>query len=70
MVVCAYYKECGKLDSYLFVGDYREEWDYDRQGFANGEAFAYVHSYDTPCCSEFGAIGIKRTIVAVFVRTW
>ena len=70
MVVRTYYKELGKLDSYLFVGDYRVEWDYDRRGFANGEAFAYVHSYDAPWCSEFGTIGIKRTIAAGLVRTW
>ena len=70
MVVRTYYKELGKLDSYLFVGDYREEWFYDRQGFANDMAFAYVHSYDAPWCSEFGTIGIKRTIAAGLVRTW
>ena len=70
MVVRTYYKELGKLDSYLFVGDYRAEWKYDRQGLADGEVFAYVQNYDTPWCSEFGTIGIRRTIAAGLVRTW
>ena len=48
MIIRAYYKELDKLDSYLFVGDYREEWAYDSQGFANGEAFAYVNGYVRP----------------------
>ena len=27
MVVRAYYKELGKLDAYLFVGDHLKEWE-------------------------------------------
>ncbi|MBQ4403179.1 MAG: hypothetical protein II857_02095 [Selenomonadaceae bacterium] len=70
MVVRTYYEELGKLDSYLFVGDYREEWKHDWQGLADGEAFAYVRNHDCDWCSEFGTIGIKRTIAAGLVRTW
>lgn len=70
MVVRTYFKELGKLDSYLFVGDYLEEWDYDRQGLKSGAAFAYVRSEDYPWCSEFGSIGIELTIAAGLIRTW
>lgn len=70
MVVRTYYEELGKLDSYLFVSDYAEEWGNDRQGLKDGEAFVYVYNHDCEWCSEFGSIGIKRTIAAGLVRTW
>ncbi|MBQ3433731.1 MAG: hypothetical protein IJG24_01645 [Selenomonadaceae bacterium] len=70
MVVRAYYKELGKLDAYLFVGDHLKEWSYDRRGLADNEAFAYVYNHDCEWCSEFGTIGIMRTIAAGLIRTW
>ena len=70
MVVRTYYEELGKLDSYFFVDDYKEEWDNDRQSLVDGEAFAYVYNHDCEWCSEFGSIGINRTIAAGLVRTW
>ena len=70
MVVRTYYEELGKLDSYLFVGDYAEEWGNDRQNLKDGEAFVFVYNHDCDWCSEFGSIGIKRTIAAGLVRTW
>ena len=70
MVVRTYFKELGKLDSYLFVGDYIEEWDCDRQDLTHDRIFAYVRSEDYPWCSEFGSIGIKRTLAAGLIRTW
>ncbi|MBR0288989.1 MAG: hypothetical protein IJQ82_08430 [Selenomonadaceae bacterium] len=69
-VVRSYYEELGKLDSYLFVGDYREEWEIDRRGLTRGEAFSYVYNHDCEWCSEFGTIGIKLTIAAGLLRTW
>ena len=41
MVVRAYYKGLGKLDSYLFVGDYREDWDCNSQELTSGAAFVF-----------------------------
>ena len=60
----------GKLDSFLFVSDYPEEWDRDRTLLKEGEVIAYVYNHDAPECSEMGAIGIAQTPAAGLRRTW
>lgn len=70
VVVRTFYRELGRLDSYLFVGDEGDEWANERQSLRNGEAFAYVYNHDCDWCSEFGYIGIKPTLAAELVRTW
>ena len=69
-VVIRSYTSMGKLDSFLFVSDYREEWPADRAGLKRQEALAYVYNYDDPICSELGYIGFKRTIAAGLAQTW
>ncbi len=66
------YTEFGVLDSFLFVGDSREEWENDRESLQTpGEGvFAYVYNCDEPIYSEFGYIGVARTPAAGFVRIW
>ena len=64
------YTTVGKMDSFLFVSDYPEEWEADRELLKNGEALAYVYNYDMPDCSEVGHIGIERTVAAGLRRTW
>lgn len=61
-----------KMDSYIFVNDYEEEWETDRQEIANprGGIFAYVYNYDIPEYSEFGSIGVQKTIAAGLQRIW
>lgn len=71
LVVRAYHKEFGKMDSFLFVSDYKdEEWKMDRNDLKYGQALAYVYNYDTPIFSEFGSIGIKLTPAAGLIRIW
>lgn len=70
MVVRTFYRELGKLDFYLFVSDEKDEWDADRSGLKNGEALVYVYNHDCDWCSEFGYIGIKKTLAEGLVRTW
>lgn len=60
----------GKMDSFLFVSDYPEEWDRDRALLKEGEVFAYVYNHDAPECSEMGAIGVAQTPAAGLRRTW
>ena len=71
MVVRTYFRELGKMDSFLFVSDYKdEEWDMDRNDLDCGQALAYVYNYDAPIFSEFGSIGLSLTPAAGLVRTW
>lgn len=67
-VVVRSYTSFGKLDSYLFVSDYKDEWADDNEGAKTGEVLAYVHNYDYPECSEMGYILIEKTIGAGLKR--
>ena len=72
VVIRCYFKELGKTDAYLFVSDYAEEWETDRQSILSPEdgLFAYVYNYEAPWCSEMGDIGVARTAAAGLQRTW
>lgn len=54
------YTEFGKLDSFLYVSDYEEEWEMENDDITDGYAYAYVHNYDVPEYSEIGGIAIKE----------
>ena len=54
------YTEFGKLDSMLYVSDYEEEWEMDRDDIQDGYAVAYVYNYDIPEYSEFGSIAVRE----------
>ena len=65
------YTNIGKLDSYLFVSDYKdEEWEMDRNDIKHNQVLAYVYNYDDPIFSEFGSIGIKLAPAAGLIRIW
>ncbi len=68
-VVRAYYT-IGKMDAFLYVSDYEEEWKQDRADLREGQAMAYVRNLDDELCSEFGSVGIERTPAAGLRRTW
>ena len=69
-VVIRSYTSIGVMDSYLFVGQYEEEWELDREDIKNGQAIAYVFNRDDTILSEMGSIGFKRTMAAGLARTW
>ena len=71
-VVIRSYTTIGKLDSYLFVSDYAEEWEVDRKNIREvGDGLlAYVYNHDAPEGSEMGYIGIAPTDAAGLRRTW
>lgn len=50
--------EFGDCLSMLYVSNYPEEWQQDRDELKDGYPFAYVENLDAPDCSEFGSIGI------------
>lgn len=49
--------EFGELLAILFVGQYKEEWEMDKEDLKQGIAFSYVYNMDCPEYSEFGSIG-------------
>lgn len=64
------YTNIGELENYLYVGDYPEEWEMDREDIEHGQQLAYVLNHDAPDCSEFGSIGVELTPAAGLRRTW
>lgn len=54
------YTKFGKLDFFLFVSDYEEEWEMDNEDIKDGYALAYVYNYDVPDFSEIGSIMVKE----------
>lgn len=67
------YTTFGKMDSYLFVGKDQSEWEEDCEGIVpvgTSEMFAYVYNHDMVDCSEFGYIGVDRTIAGGLKRVW
>ena len=60
----------GELENYLYVSDYEEEWEMDREDLQHNQTCAYVYNCDAPDCSEIGCIGIMRTSAAGLLRIW
>lgn len=67
-VIVRSYTTLGKMDAYIYVSDYEEEWQEDNECLKEGEVLAYVINRSMPDCSEFGSIGVKRTIAAGLAR--
>lgn len=67
MVVRAF-TDFGKMDSYLYVGDDKDEWEQDREDIRDKIVFSYTVNYDMPDCSEFGSIGVRLGAGAGLVR--
>ena len=64
------YTNIGELENYLYVSNYSEEWEQDRNDIKDGQQLVYVYNKDAPDCSEFGSIGIAITNAAGLRRTW
>ena len=60
----------GEMESYLYVSDYEEEWQRDRDDIDEWSQLVYVYNKDMPDCSEFGSIGLKLTPAAGLARVW
>ena len=64
------FTDIGEMDAYLYVSDYAEEWDLDRDNLKEMEPVAFVYNHDMPDCSEFGCIGIRLSAAAGLLRIW
>ena len=53
------YTEFGELLSLLYVSQYEEEWEMERDDLADGYPLAYVMNLTDDWCSEYGSIGIR-----------
>ncbi len=53
------YTEFGELYSFLFVSQYEEEWEDEKEDLQSGYALAYVKNITDETCSEFGSICIR-----------
>lgn len=45
--------------AFLYVSDYEDEWEYDREDLKSGYPLAYVKNLSCDFCSEFGSIGVE-----------
>lgn len=64
------YAEFGECENYLYVSDYPEEWEYDREVIKSGQQLVYAENLTEPQFSELGSIGIERTPAAGLARIW
>ena len=53
------FTQFGELYTFLYVSDYKEEWEMDNDDIAEGYTLAYVWNKDDEWCSEFGSVGVK-----------
>lgn len=53
------YTEFGKLDALLYIPDYEDEWEMDREDIKDGYVMAYIYNYDVPYFSEIGSIVVQ-----------
>ena len=49
----------GDLFNFLYVSDYKEEWEMDNADIPDGYAMAYVWNKTDDWCSEFGSIAVQ-----------
>lgn len=59
------YTQFGELLSFLYVSQYTEEWEYERNDLEEGYPFVYVANLTDETCSEFGSIGIRPCVGGV-----
>ena len=64
------YTGMGKMDAYLHVSSYTEEWPENRRFLSQLSPDAYVYNHDFPDFSEFGAIKICRSFTSGLLRVW
>lgn len=69
-VVIRSFTTIGKIDSYLYVSNYPEEWEYERKLLDKNTPSVYVYNHNAPECSELGEIGIRRSIEGRLLQEW
>lgn len=51
--------QIGKLYSFFYVSNSKDEWEDDRKELKDGYPIVYVYNMDDDYCSEFGSIGFR-----------
>lgn len=64
------YTTYGKMDSYLYVSQYEEEWTQDREDLKNRLPLVYTFNFADPQLSEIGYISIEKTVAGGLARIW
>ena len=66
------YANIGRNDCYLYVSDCEDEWGMDYEDLADPESgvMVYCYNHDDPILSEFGSVGLKKTVAAGLQRIW
>ena len=64
------FTDIGILDSFLYISDYEEEWENDREMLKEKQTIAFVRNHEWDDCSEFGSIGFKLTPALGLLRIW
>ena len=59
----------GSIDNLFFVGEYKEEWEWEREEIKDNYALVYAYNWSRPECSEMGTIGFERTRNGGIIRT-
>ena len=54
------YTSFGELYNFLYVSDYKEEWEYDNADIPDGYVMAYVWNKTDDWCSELGTIVVTE----------
>lgn len=62
------YASFGPMDSFLYVSDYEDEWEYDNDDICNRCPMTYTYNYGAPAFSQFERIGV-RSALGGLVRT-
>lgn len=60
--------EIGTMYAFLYVSNYKEEWEDDRKMLLSNECYSYVYNKDNEFCSEIGLIGFEGK--GVLIRTF
>jgi len=62
------YMDEGKMDNYLYVSDFINDWALERKSLKSGEPLCYAYNYDIPPYSDTGRILIERAPAGGFCR--
>jgi hypothetical protein len=54
------YAQFGELFNFLYISDYREEWEMDNYGIKDGYVMAYVWNKSDDYMSEIGEIAVRK----------
>ncbi len=54
------YTEFGELYNFLYVSDYKSEWEMDNEDIKDNYVMCYVWNKDDDICSEFGTIAVRQ----------